>query len=293
MSEEVCSTLMSFVGARVIRGPSWKWNKQDGGEGYVGTVRSFESHEEVVVVWDNGIAANYRCSGQYDLRIYDSGPTGYSIHDGTICISCKQTPIIGHRWKCINCLPRQRTGEKSFSVDYSVDLCSACYHGDKHNVRHRFVLIEQPMTADSINDLISATITNSDKYNSVILEQRKKSKKITIRGIFVGARVVRGVDWQWNDQDGSNISLRELNNAVSQATVRRGKVCEIQDWSIISGSVRSAAYVQWDGINASGIKNLYRVGFEGMVCYPPIYKLKFYFIFFYKAKYKYIIESIR
>lgn len=49
---------------------------QDGGEGHVGTVRSFESHEEVVVVWDNGIAANYRCSGQYDLRIYDSGPTG-------------------------------------------------------------------------------------------------------------------------------------------------------------------------------------------------------------------------
>lgn len=99
---EVCPTLLSFVGARVIRGPSWKWNKQvsnsksfsssryrpividilswclikDGGEGQLGTVRSFESHEEVVVVWDNGIAANYRCSGQYDLRVYDSGPTG-------------------------------------------------------------------------------------------------------------------------------------------------------------------------------------------------------------------------
>jgi len=49
---------------------------KDGGEGFLGTVRSFESHEEVVVVWDNGIAANYRCSGQYDLRVYDSGPTG-------------------------------------------------------------------------------------------------------------------------------------------------------------------------------------------------------------------------
>lgn len=49
---------------------------KDGGEGQLGTVRSFESHEEVVVVWDNGIAANYRCSGQYDLRVYDSGPTG-------------------------------------------------------------------------------------------------------------------------------------------------------------------------------------------------------------------------
>jgi Mib_herc2 len=49
---------------------------QDGGEGHVGTVRNFESPEEVVVVWDNGTAANYRCSGPYDLRVLDSAPTG-------------------------------------------------------------------------------------------------------------------------------------------------------------------------------------------------------------------------
>ena len=48
---------------------------QDGGEGHLGTVRNFESPEEVVVVWDNGTAANYRCSGAYDLRIIDSAPT--------------------------------------------------------------------------------------------------------------------------------------------------------------------------------------------------------------------------
>ena len=34
---------------------------------------------------------------------------------------------------------------------------------------------------------------------------------------------------------------------------------ELQDWS--STSVRSAAYVIWD----NGAKNLYRVGFEGLV----------------------------
>lgn len=68
--------MMEGVGARVIRGPDWKWGKQDGGEGHVGTVRSFESPEEVVVVWDNGTAANYRCSGAYDVRIMDSAPTG-------------------------------------------------------------------------------------------------------------------------------------------------------------------------------------------------------------------------
>ena len=48
----------------------------------------------------------------------------------------------------------------------------------------------------------------------VLMEPRRKSKKITSRGIFPGARVVRGVDWQWEDQDGGN--------------GRRGKVTEIQ-----------------------------------------------------------------
>lgn len=42
----------------------------------MGTVRNFESSEEVVVMWDNGTAANYRCSGAFDLRILDSASTG-------------------------------------------------------------------------------------------------------------------------------------------------------------------------------------------------------------------------
>lgn len=46
------------------------------------------------------------------------------------------------------------------------------------------------------------------------MEQRRKSKKITYRGIFPGARVTRGVDWQWEDQDGGD--------------QRRGKVTEIK-----------------------------------------------------------------
>lgn len=202
---------MEGVGSRVIRGPDWKWGKQDGGEGHVGTVRNFESQEEVVVVWDNGTAANYRCAGAYDLRILDSAPTGIK-HEGTMCDTCRQTPIFGIRWKCAEC--------------NNYDLCSICYHGDKHHLRHRFHRISTP---------------GGEK---TLLEPRRKSKKIAVRGIFPGARVVRGVDWQWEDQDGGN--------------GRRGKVNEIQDWS--SASPRSAAYVVWD----NGAKNLYRVGFEGM-----------------------------
>ncbi|UYV76922.1 MIB1 [Cordylochernes scorpioides] len=214
-SASTCRTgrmnIMEGVGTRVMRGIDWKWGKQDGGEGHVGTVRNFESPEEVVVVWDNGIAANYRCSGSHDLRIIDSAPTGVR-HEGTMCDICRQQPIFGIRWKCAEC--------------NNYDLCSICYHGDKHHLRHRFFRILNP---------------GSER---VSVEPRRKSKKVAIRGIFPGARVVRGVDWQWEDQDGGSS--------------HRGKVTEIQDWS--AASPRSAAYVIWD----NGAKNLYRVGFEGM-----------------------------
>ncbi|CAH0390695.1 unnamed protein product [Bemisia tabaci] len=202
---------MEGVGSRVIRGPHWKWGKQDGGEGHVGTVRNFESPEEVVIVWDNGTAANYRCAGAYDLRILDSAPTGVK-HEGTMCDTCHQQPICGIRWKCAAC--------------ENFDLCSTCYHGDKHILRHRFHRMTTP---------------GSER---VLMEPRRKSKKITVRGIFPGAKVVRGVDWQWEDQDGGG--------------GRRGKVNEVQDWS--AASPRSAAYVVWE----NGSKNLYRVGYEGM-----------------------------
>ncbi|RWS13087.1 E3 ubiquitin-protein ligase mind-bomb-like protein [Dinothrombium tinctorium] len=214
------------VGARVMRGPDWKWGKQDGGEGHLGTVRNFESNEEVVVVWDNGTAANYRCLGAYDLRIVDSAPTGVK-HEGTMCDICKQQPIFGIRWKCAECS--------------NYDLCSICYHGDKHNLRHRFYRIVNP---------------GSERF---LMEPRRKSKKIAIRGIFPGARVIRGVDWQWENQDGGN--------------GKRGKVTEIQDWS--AASPRSAAYIIWD----NGAKNLYRVGFEGMADVKVVNDAKGYTVY--------------
>jgi E3 ubiquitin-protein ligase mind-bomb len=64
------------VGYRVVRGPDWQWGRQDGGDGHLGTVRNFESEGEVLILWDNGTAANYRCSAHFDVRILDSAPAG-------------------------------------------------------------------------------------------------------------------------------------------------------------------------------------------------------------------------
>lgn len=51
-------------------------------------------------------------------------------HDGTMCDGCRQTPIFGIRWRCAECA--------------NYDLCSMCYHGDKHSLRHRFYRISNP-----------------------------------------------------------------------------------------------------------------------------------------------------
>lgn len=144
-----------------------------------------------------------------------------------MCDTCRQQPIYGIRWKCAECA--------------NFDLCSLCYHADKHTLRHRFERILLPGSG------------------RVLLEPRRKAKKLTCRGLFPSARVVRGVDWQWEDQDGGN--------------GKRGKLAELQDWS--SSCPRSAGYVIWD----SGAKNLYRVGFEGMADLKVVSDAKGYAVY--------------
>ena len=67
-----------------------------------------------------------------------------------MCDTCHQQPIYGIKWKCAECP--------------NYDLCSVCYHADKHNLRHRFFRINAP---------------GSERF---MLEPRRKSKKVTARG---------------------------------------------------------------------------------------------------------------
>ena len=48
---------------------------------------------------------------------------------------------------------------------------------------------------------ISITVS-SPSFIRIPVEARRKSKKISARGLLPGARVIRGVDWQWECQDG-------------------------------------------------------------------------------------------
>ena len=77
------------LGIRVVRGPDWIWEEQDGGEGHVGTViKPFNQPDwpavqsgTVFVQWDHGRTGNYRVGsdGAHDLRVLDSAPAGKNL----------------------------------------------------------------------------------------------------------------------------------------------------------------------------------------------------------------------
>ncbi|XP_012662821.1 E3 ubiquitin-protein ligase MIB2 isoform X3 [Otolemur garnettii] len=209
------------VGMRVVRGVDWKWGQQDGGEGSVGTVVELGRHgspstpdRTVVVQWDQGTRTNYRAGyqGAHDLLLYDNAQIGVR-HPNIICDCCKKHGLRGMRWKCRVC------------PDY--DLCTQCYMQARHDLAHAF---ERYETAHS---------------RPVTLSPRQGLPRIPLRGIFQGAKVVRGPDWEWGSQDGGE--------------GKPGRVADIRGWDVETG--RSVASVTW----ADGTTNVYRVGHKGKV----------------------------
>uniref|UniRef100_A0A0A9W5W5 RING-type E3 ubiquitin transferase n=2 Tax=Lygus hesperus TaxID=30085 RepID=A0A0A9W5W5_LYGHE len=211
------------VGLRVVRGPDWKWDDQDGGEGSVGTVvavgksgtKNGTPDKTVVVCWDiRGYETNYRVGydSSYDLRMLDNAPTGVR-HPLIICNSCRRQGVEGLRFQCFQC------------NDY--DLCMYCYMDDKHDTCHPFLRYDSPSS------------------NPVTLPPREGSEKRVLRGIFVGAKVVRGKNWEWGDQDGG--------------CGRSGRVLDIKCWE--NETWRSVVNVAW----TTGSTNIYRMGHKGKV----------------------------
>lgn len=59
------------IGLRVVRGPDWKWNDQDGGAGKLGTITRVDAPGQVRVQWDSGESSTCRVGGpgMQDLAI--------------------------------------------------------------------------------------------------------------------------------------------------------------------------------------------------------------------------------
>ncbi|XP_062506167.1 E3 ubiquitin-protein ligase MIB2-like isoform X2 [Corticium candelabrum] len=97
----------------------------------------------------------------------------------------------------------------------------------KHDVEHFFWRIEKEDEA------------------RVKMTKRSSATKVTALGIFPGATVVRGIDWEWTEQDGGSGNV--------------GHVVDVRGWG--SESDKSVASVKWP----NGSTNVYRVGHKGKV----------------------------
>ena len=95
------------AGVRVVRGPNWMWQNQDGGEGGVGIVINPKGDKLkgldkwVTVHWNNEEKARYRAGvhGDYDLRIYDNSTAGKDLLCLHMCLGgggCRVCVRINH-----------------------------------------------------------------------------------------------------------------------------------------------------------------------------------------------------
>ncbi|KAL8591676.1 hypothetical protein ACOMHN_056792 [Nucella lapillus] len=206
---------MARVGMRVLRGPDWPGgDDSDGGEGHLGTVVSLMEGDRVRVLWDSGKPAMYRsgADGKFDLRVFDSGPVGVR-HPDITCAACDEQNVFGMMWRCQSCR--------------ACHLCSLCYVTDKHDIKHDFLRFDQP------------------GHSGQVVKKRSSSLKIRAMGMFPGAKVKRGKDWAWADQDGGEGNLGEVLGFENVA----------------SDSSRNIIRVQWP----HGKTNSYRLGFRGNV----------------------------
>ncbi|XP_060078369.1 E3 ubiquitin-protein ligase MIB2-like [Ylistrum balloti] len=204
------------LGLRVVRGPDWGLGNEDGGDGHLGTVVKDHGNNTVTVVWDMGTMTT--CSagkdGKCDLRILDNAPTGIRFGSAT-CSECKVNGIFGMKWNCMQC--------------DGLCLCSVCYIKGKHNEKHVFLRYFCP---------------GSD---GVKVPKRFTSNKQRSLGIFPGAKVVRGMDWRWSDQDGG--------------AGKPGTVAGLRSYEEGLGDRNSVA-VTWEKTQKT---YKYRLGFEGKV----------------------------
>ena len=204
------------IGLRVVRGPNWKFGDKDGGEGHIGTVISVKDDNTAEVVWDNGNQVTCRIGKdrQKDLRVIDNAPAGIK-HFGMACKECKRQPILGTRWACVECK--------------GVNLCTICYHSDKHDLKHSFQRFNRQTT--SMPERVP---------------KRSISQNLKGFGIFPEAVVERGKDWNYGNDDGGPGS--------------KGIVLELKNYSNDTGA-RNAVKVKW----RNGKIGEYKIGASGKV----------------------------
>ncbi|GIQ79836.1 hypothetical protein KIPB_000536 [Kipferlia bialata] len=238
-----CVNANSYVsGARVARGPDWRWGNQDGEQG-VGTILGPDSRDmNLKVKWDNGRQANYRCGAgaSFDLIYCGEGEAEYA-HPPSHRV------VYG---------PHLQVGARvTRGLDWKYGRQDKDGHGtlvSKDPTDHGWVVVkwsEGPQQCyragiDGNYDLAYVTKPSGPTpgyipESQTTVAQPPKGTRVEASTWVKGASVTRGRDWKWGDQHGENgVGVLE--------SVGTGNDQEL--------------IVRW----ARGQKANYRCGFDGM-----------------------------
>ncbi|XP_041377618.1 E3 ubiquitin-protein ligase MIB2-like isoform X2 [Gigantopelta aegis] len=95
-------------------------------------------------------------------------------HTQVNCDSCGVRGIFGMRWACKQCP--------------NFNLCPICYVKEEHDLKHEFLRFDTPTSL------------------GVPVTKRYTAQKVQTMGIFPEATVVRGVHWEWLNQDDGSLA---------------------------------------------------------------------------------------
>ncbi|XP_068632880.1 E3 ubiquitin-protein ligase Ufd4 isoform X2 [Battus philenor] len=112
------------VGARVLRGPDWKWRDQDGPHPAVGTVTSDLHNGWVDVRWDHGGRNSYRmgAEGKFDLKVVSGGNGNTGTAGGA---GASEQPRAGRKSHSTPSLPDATAVDHQMSVASTEQASSA------------------------------------------------------------------------------------------------------------------------------------------------------------------------
>ncbi len=256
------------VGARVVRGPDWKWDEQDGGAGSMGTVVASPSAEVWArVQWDNGTVNTYRWGheGAMDLVVVSEGEAvtraGEQGAPGltTAIMSIPFDPGSA-KWDrvLLPILVGMYDNDNSGAIDASSEVgaiscdvfqaLESAFDGSSQYTSDMLVVYGFPPNYGWVGASIgfdeSVRSVASDRWSACISGIGAPSGTAVddapVMPLPTGTRVVRGSDWKWDDQDGGPGS--------------KGTVIE-------APTATAWARVRWD----NGTTNTYRWGHENAV----------------------------
>jgi hypothetical protein len=209
------------AGMRVARGPSWKWEKQDGGAGHLGTVKADQTEVSVSVRWDVGGENNYRYGGSGGKMDVVVVPEQRRSIDQPKYLIAGMRVVRGIDWEWDD---QDGAAGKPGSVlqEGSDEEWPTIRWDTGIENKYRF----------GHDGKFDIAVINPDQ--PVLLSK--------------GQRVVRGGDWKWDEQDGKPGSFGSVTKDMSPG----------ETW----------VDILWDG----GVSNSYRAGggFRDVVCLQMI-----------------------